>query len=188
MRPQSVQLCISKAPRLRWVASSPRERCFPVLDRANGRENPYHRIAVSCSQRREQARSTATPYPLQRAGIARSSSPRQRSAGRAATRCDCHSYRRCDVLVRARAHRVAANAQRSRRLVVSPPGEGGIDFQSTLTAAFCVCAMAGWAAPRLAFWLFVIVLAFDLLFSLTAAVKSAFGERYVYPVKLTIVR
>ncbi len=63
-----------------------------------------------------------------------------------------------------------------------------LNFQYTLTAAFCVCAMAGWAAPRLAFWLFVIVLAFDLLFSLTAAVKSAFGERYVYPIKLTVVR
>jgi uncharacterized Tic20 family protein len=63
-----------------------------------------------------------------------------------------------------------------------------LNFQYTLTAAFCVCAMAGWAAPRLAFWLFVIVLAFDWLFSLIAAVKSAFGVRYVYPVKLTIVR
>ena len=63
-----------------------------------------------------------------------------------------------------------------------------LNFQYTLTAAFCVCAMAGWAAPRLAFWLFAIVLAFDWLFSLIAAVKSAFGERYVYPVKLTIVR
>jgi uncharacterized Tic20 family protein len=27
-----------------------------------------------------------------------------------------------------------------------------------------------------------------VLFSLIAAVKSAFGERYVYPVKLTIIR
>ncbi|MFZ1016563.1 MAG: DUF4870 domain-containing protein [Candidatus Cybelea sp.] len=63
-----------------------------------------------------------------------------------------------------------------------------LNFQYTLTAAFCVCAMVRWAAPPLAFWLFAIVLAFDLLFSLTAAVKSAFGERYVYPVKLTIVR
>jgi uncharacterized Tic20 family protein len=63
-----------------------------------------------------------------------------------------------------------------------------LNFQYTLTAAFCVCAMAGWAVPRLAFWLFAIVLAFDWLFSLIAAVKSAFGERYVYPVKLTIVR
>ncbi|MFY9861625.1 MAG: DUF4870 domain-containing protein [Candidatus Cybelea sp.] len=63
-----------------------------------------------------------------------------------------------------------------------------LNFQYTLTAAFYVCAMAGWAAPPLAFWLFAIVLAFDLPFSLTAAVKSAFGERYVYPVKLTIVR
>jgi len=63
-----------------------------------------------------------------------------------------------------------------------------LNFQYTLTAAFCVCLMVGWAAPRVAFWLFLIVLAFDLLFSLIAAVKSAFGERYVYPVKLTIIR
>jgi uncharacterized Tic20 family protein len=48
--------------------------------------------------------------------------------------------------------------------------------------------MVGWAAPRLAVWLFAIVLAFDWLFSLIAALKSAFGDRYVYPVKLTIVR
>lgn len=63
-----------------------------------------------------------------------------------------------------------------------------LNFQYTLTAALCVCAMAGWAAPQLGFWLFVIVLAFDCLFALIAAVKSAFGEHYVYPVKLTIVR
>jgi uncharacterized Tic20 family protein len=63
-----------------------------------------------------------------------------------------------------------------------------LNFQYTLTAALCICAMAGWAAPRLAFSLFAIVLAFDVLFSLIAAVKSALGERYVYPVKLTIVR
>jgi uncharacterized Tic20 family protein len=63
-----------------------------------------------------------------------------------------------------------------------------LNFQYTLTAAFCICGMVGFAAPRLAFWFFVIVLAFDVLFSLIAAVKSAFGERYVYPVKLTIIR
>lgn len=63
-----------------------------------------------------------------------------------------------------------------------------LNFQYTVTAALLICAMAGWAAPRLAFWLFAVVLAFDVLFSLIAAVKSAFGERYVYPVKLTIVR
>ena len=63
-----------------------------------------------------------------------------------------------------------------------------LKFQYTLTAVYCVCAMAGWVAPRLAFWVFVIVIAFDWLFSLIAAIKSAFGERYVYPVKLTIVR
>ncbi len=63
-----------------------------------------------------------------------------------------------------------------------------LNFQYTLTAALCVCAMAGWVAPRPAFWLFAIVLAFDWLFSIIAAVKSAFGERYVYPLKLTIVR
>ena len=63
-----------------------------------------------------------------------------------------------------------------------------LNFQYTLTAAFCVCAMVAWAAPRLAIWLFVIVIAFDWLFSLIATVKSAFGERYVYPLKLTIVR
>ncbi|MGA7355587.1 MAG: DUF4870 domain-containing protein [Candidatus Cybelea sp.] len=63
-----------------------------------------------------------------------------------------------------------------------------LNFQYTLTAAFCVCAMLGWVAPRLAFWLFAIVFAFDLLFSLIAAVKAAFGERYVYPAKFTVVR
>ena len=63
-----------------------------------------------------------------------------------------------------------------------------LNFQYTLTAALCICGMAGFAAPRLGFWLFVPVLAFDVLFSLIAAVKSAFGERYVYPVKLTIIR
>ena len=63
-----------------------------------------------------------------------------------------------------------------------------LNFQYTLTAAFLVCTMAAWAAPRVGFWLFVVVLAFDWLFSLIAAVKSAFGERYVYPVKLTIIR
>lgn len=36
-----------------------------------------------------------------------------------------------------------------------------LNFQYTLTAVYCVCAMAGWVAPRLAFWLFVIVVAFD---------------------------
>jgi uncharacterized Tic20 family protein len=63
-----------------------------------------------------------------------------------------------------------------------------LNFQYTLTAAFCICAMLGWVTPRLAFLSFLIVLAFDVLFSFIAAVKSAFGERYVYPVKLTIVR
>ena len=63
-----------------------------------------------------------------------------------------------------------------------------LNFQYTLTAAFLICAMGAWAAPRLAIWTFAIVLAFDVLFSLIAAVKSAFGDRYVYPVKLTIVR
>ena len=63
-----------------------------------------------------------------------------------------------------------------------------LNFQYTLTAAYCICAMAGWVAPRLAFALFALVLAFDVLFSLIAAVKSAFGDRYVYPVKLTIIR
>ena len=63
-----------------------------------------------------------------------------------------------------------------------------LNFQYTLTGAFCICAMVAWAAPRPAFWLFAIVLAFDWLFSVIAAVKSAFGVRYVYPVKLTIIR
>lgn len=63
-----------------------------------------------------------------------------------------------------------------------------LNFQYTLTAAFCICAMLGWVAPRLAFVAFAIVFAFDLIFSLIAAVKSALGDRYVYPVKLTIVR
>jgi uncharacterized Tic20 family protein len=63
-----------------------------------------------------------------------------------------------------------------------------LNFQYTLTGAFLVCAMVGWAAPRVGFWLFVIVLAFDWLFSVIAAVRSAFGERYVYPLKLTIIR
>jgi uncharacterized Tic20 family protein len=63
-----------------------------------------------------------------------------------------------------------------------------LNFQYTLTAAFCICAMAGWVAPRLAFGLFLVVLAFDVIFSLIAAARSALGERYVYPVKLTIIR
>jgi uncharacterized Tic20 family protein len=63
-----------------------------------------------------------------------------------------------------------------------------LNFQYTLTAAYCICGMVNFAVPRLGFWPFVIVLAFDVLFSVIAAAKSAFGERYVYPVKLTIIR
>ena len=120
--------------------------------------------------------------------IAGSSSPRKRSAARAATRGRVHSYRRCDFPVRARAYRLAANGRDPVDSWLAHQAKEALNFQYTLTAAFYVCAMAGWAAPPLAFWLFAIVLAFDLPFSLTAAVKSAFGERYVYPVKLTIVR
>ncbi len=63
-----------------------------------------------------------------------------------------------------------------------------LNFQYTLTAMFVVCAMVGWTGAHFAFWLFLIVLAFDWLFSIVAAVKSLNGERYVYPLKVTFVR
>ena len=99
-----------------------------------------------------------------------------------------HAYPRCVVPLCARAHRLAANAQRSVDSWLAHQAKEALNFQYTLTGAFCVSRWSGWAAPRPAFWLFAIVLAFDWLFSLIAAVRSAFGERYVYPVKLTIIR
>lgn len=82
------------------------------------------RICSTESRRTGSADGDAVPLE-RRVGIAEPSSPRKRSAGRATPRCAIHSCRRCGVPVCPRAHRLAANAQRSSRLVAGPPGEGG---------------------------------------------------------------
>lgn len=63
-----------------------------------------------------------------------------------------------------------------------------LNFQYTVTAALCVCLMLGWTGTALGLRISPFVIGFDWLFSIIAIVKSALGERYVYPLKIPFVR
>jgi uncharacterized Tic20 family protein len=63
-----------------------------------------------------------------------------------------------------------------------------LNFQFTVTALFCICAMLSWTLSSLGVWFFPVVLAFDWLFAIVAVVRSASGDRYVYPFKLHFIR
>jgi uncharacterized Tic20 family protein len=63
-----------------------------------------------------------------------------------------------------------------------------LNFQFTITALLCVCAMLGWTLSTIGLRIFPIVIAFDWLFSIIAIVRSLLSERYVYPIKLRFIR
>ena len=63
-----------------------------------------------------------------------------------------------------------------------------LNFQLTVTALICICAMLGWTLTAIGLRVFPVVIAFDWLFSIIAIVKSLQGERYVYPMKVGFVR
>jgi uncharacterized Tic20 family protein len=63
-----------------------------------------------------------------------------------------------------------------------------LNFQFTITALFCVCAMLGWTLTAIGLRLFPFIVAFDWLFAIIAAVRSSRGERYVYPIKVGFIR
>ncbi|HMD02426.1 MAG TPA: DUF4870 domain-containing protein, partial [Candidatus Baltobacteraceae bacterium] len=63
-----------------------------------------------------------------------------------------------------------------------------LNFQYTVTAALCICLMLNWTGSAIGLRLFQVVLAFDWVFSIVAAVKAARGERFAYPLNVRFVR
>jgi uncharacterized Tic20 family protein len=63
-----------------------------------------------------------------------------------------------------------------------------LNFQFTVTALFAICGMLGWTVTAIGLRIFPVVIAFDWLFAIIAAVGAARGTRYVYPIKVGFIR
>lgn len=63
-----------------------------------------------------------------------------------------------------------------------------LNFQYTMTAAFCICAMLGWTGTPIGLRLFPYVLGFDWLLSIFAALQSLLGKNYFHPFRIRFVR
>jgi uncharacterized Tic20 family protein len=63
-----------------------------------------------------------------------------------------------------------------------------LNFQFTVTALICVCAMLGWTLSAIGLRVVPFVIAFDWLFAIAAAIGAARGARFVYPIKVGFIR
>ncbi len=63
-----------------------------------------------------------------------------------------------------------------------------LNFQLTVTALICVCAMLSWTLSPIGVRMVPLVIGFNWLFSIIAVFRSFRGDKHDYPFKFSFIR